>query len=146
NWLAHYETTGPEIFEQTRGDITHFVAGLGTSGTFMGIGRRLRELKPEVRLISMQPDSPFHGLEGLKHMETAIVPGFYDPVLADEDVEVAPEEASAMVKTLARREGWFVGISSGANVVAAVRVANRIEEGVLVTILCDDGSKYLSEK
>jgi cysteine synthase B len=146
NWRAHYETTGPEIFEQTGGRITHFVAGLGTSGTFIGVGRRLRELKPEVKLISMQPDSPFHGLEGLKHMETAIVPGIYDPTLADEQIEVGAEESYAMVKRLARREGWFVGISSGANVVAAMRVAEQIDEGMIVTILCDDASKYLSEK
>jgi S-sulfo-L-cysteine synthase (O-acetyl-L-serine-dependent) len=146
NWRAHYETTGVEIFEQTGGRVTHFVAGLGTSGTFVGTGRRLRELKPEVKLVSMQPDSPFHGLEGLKHMETAIVPGIYDPKLADENVEVDTEEAHAMVKRLARREGWFVGISSAANVVAAMRVAERIDEGVIVTILADDASKYLSEK
>jgi cysteine synthase B len=146
NWRAHYETTGVEIFEQTGGRVTHFVAGLGTSGTFVGAGRRLRELKPEVKLISMQPDSPFHGLEGLKHMETAIVPGIYDPALADEEVEVGTEDALAMVKRLARREGWFVGISSAANVVAAMRVAERIDEGVIVTVLCDDASKYLSEK
>jgi cysteine synthase B len=146
NWRAHYETTGVEIFEQTGGRITHFVAGLGTSGTFVGAGRRLRELKPEVKLISMQPDSPFHGLEGLKHMETAIVPGIYEPSLADEVVEVGTEEAHAMVKRLARREGWFVGISSAANVVAAMRVAERVDEGVIVTILADDASKYLSEK
>jgi S-sulfo-L-cysteine synthase (O-acetyl-L-serine-dependent) len=146
NWRAHYETTGVEIFDQTGGRVTHFVAGLGTSGTFVGAGRRLRELKPAVKLISMQPDSPFHGLEGLKHMETAIVPGIYDPGLADEEVEVDTEEAHTMVKRLARREGWFVGISSAANVVAAIKVAERIEEGVIVTILADDASKYLSEK
>jgi S-sulfo-L-cysteine synthase (O-acetyl-L-serine-dependent) len=146
NWRAHYETTGVEIFEQTGGRVTHFVAGLGTSGTFVGAGRRLRELKPEVKLISMQPDSPFHGLEGLKHMDTAIVPGIYDPAIADEEVEVGTEEAHAMVKRLARREGWFVGVSSGANVVAAMRVAERIDQGLIVTVLCDDASKYLSEK
>jgi cysteine synthase B len=146
NWRAHYETTGVEIFEQTGGRVTHFVAGLGTSGTFVGSGRRLRELNPAVRLISMQPDSPFHGLEGLKHMETAIVPGIYDRGLADEGVEVATEEAHAMVKRLARREGWFVGVSSAANIVAALKVAERIESGVIVTILSDDASKYLSEK
>jgi cysteine synthase B len=146
NWRAHYETTGVEIFEQTGGRITHFVAGLGTSGTFIGVGRRLRELKPGVKLISMQPDSPFHGLEGLKHMETAIVPGIYDPALADQQIEVSTEEAHAMVKRLARREGWFVGVSSGANVVAAMKVAEEIDEGVIVTVLCDDASKYLSEK
>ncbi len=146
NWRAHYETTGVEIFNQTQGRITHFVAGLGTSGTFIGVGRRLRELKPEVRLISMQPDSPFHGLEGLKHMDTAIVPGIYDQSLADEQVEVSTEEAHECVKLLARREGWFVGVSSGANVVAAIKVAERLDEAVIVTMLCDDGSKYLSEK
>lgn len=146
NWRAHYETTGVEIFEQTGGRITHFVAGLGTSGTFIGVSRRLRELKPGVKLISMQPDSPFHGLEGLKHMETAIVPGIYDPTLADEEIEVGTEEAHAMVKRLARREGWFVGISSAANVVAAMKIAARIDEGVIVTVLADDASKYLSDK
>ena len=146
NWRAHYETTGVEIFEQTAGRVTHFVAGLGTSGTFIGTGRRLRELKPGVKLISMQPDSPFHGLEGMKHMETAIVPGIYDPTIADEQLEVSTEDAHDMVKRLARREGWFVGISSGANLVAAMTVAERIDEGVIVTILCDDASRYLSEK
>ncbi|MCG3161461.1 MAG: Cysteine synthase B [Acidobacteria bacterium] len=146
NWRAHYETTGVEIFEQTGGRITHFVAGLGTSGTFTGVGRRLRELKPGVKLISMQPDSPFHGLEGLKHMETAIVPGIYDPALADEKIEISTEETHAMIKQLARGAGWFVGISSAANVVAAMKVARRIDEGVIVTILPDNGSKYLSDK
>jgi cysteine synthase B len=146
NWRAHYDTTGLEIFEQTEGRITHFVAGLGTSGTFMGAGRRLRELKPGVRLISMEPDSPFHGLEGLKHMETAIVPGIYDPAFADEQVTIATEDAHAMAKRLVRSEGWFVGISAAANVAAAIKVAERIDEGVIVTVLCDDGSKYLSEK
>jgi S-sulfo-L-cysteine synthase (O-acetyl-L-serine-dependent) len=146
NWRAHYETTGVEIYEQTEGRITHFVAGLGTTGTFTGAGRRLRELKPEVKLISLEPDSPFHGLEGLKHLETAIVPGIYDSTLADEKMDISTEEAHEMVKTLARREGWFVGISSGANVAAALKVAARIEAGVVVTILCDDGSKYLSDK
>jgi S-sulfo-L-cysteine synthase (O-acetyl-L-serine-dependent) len=146
NWQAHYETTGVEIFEQTGGRLTHFVAGLGTSGTFMGAGRRLRELNPTVELISMQPDSPFHGLEGLKHMQTAIVPGIYQPSLADHQIEVSTEDSYAMVKRLAREEGWLVGISAGANLVAATKVADRIEEGVIVTILCDDGSKYLGEK
>jgi cysteine synthase B len=146
NWQAHYETTGVEIYEQTNGRITHFIAGLGTSGTFMGAGHRLRELKSDVKLISMEPDSAFHGLEGLKHMETAIVPGIYDQSLADERIEISTEEAQAMVKQLARREGWFVGISSGANVAAALKVASQIDAGVIVTILCDDASKYLSEK
>jgi S-sulfo-L-cysteine synthase (O-acetyl-L-serine-dependent) len=146
NWQAHYETTGIEIFEQTAGRITHFVTGLGTSGTFVGAGRQLRELNPNVRLISMQPDSPYHGLEGMKHMETAIVPSIYDTTLADEQLEIATEDAYAMVRQLARREGWFVGVSAAANIVAALQVAARIEHGVIVTILCDGGSRYLSEK
>jgi cysteine synthase B len=146
NWQAHYETTGVEIYEQSGGRITHFVAGLGTSGTFIGAGRRLRELRPDIRLISMQPDSPYHGLEGMKHMDTAIVPGIYDATLADEQLEIATEDAYAMVRELARREGWFVGVSAAANIVAALRVAQTIEEGVIVTILCDGASRYLSEK
>jgi cysteine synthase B len=146
NWRAHYETTGPEIFRQTGGRITHFVAGLGTSGTFIGAGRRLRELKPAVRLISMQPDSPYHGLEGMKHMESAIVPGIYDPALADEQIEVATEDAHEMARRLARQQGWFVGVSAAANVVAALRVARQIERGVIVTVLCDGGARYLSDK
>ena len=146
NWRAHYETTGPEIYEQTGGRVTHFVAGLGTSGTFVGAGRRLRELNPEVKLISMQPDSPYHGLEGMKHMETAIVPGIYDATLADLEMEIATEEAYALVRELARRAGWFVGVSAAANVAAALKLAQTLEEGVIVTILCDGGSRYLSEK
>ena len=146
NWQAHYETTAVEIYEQTEGRITHFIAGLGTTGTFVGTARRLRELNPDIKLISMQPDSPFHGLEGMKHLETAIVPGIYDPTIADENLEVSTEDALAMVKTLARREGWFVGISAGANIVAALRVASQLEEGVIVTILCDSAGKYLSDK
>ena len=145
NWLAHYEGTGREIWRQTGGRITHFVAGLGTSGTFMGVGRRLREYGPRVRLISMQPASGFHGLEGLKHMATAIVPGIYEPALADENVTVETEEAYAMVKRLATEEGLLVGISSGANVAAALRVARRLEHGVVVTVFCDSADKYLSE-
>ena len=146
NWQAHYDTTAVEIYEQTNGNITHFVAGLGTTGTFIGAGRRLREFNPEIKLISMQPDSPYHGLEGLKHLETAIVPGIYDEFLADENLEIQTEEAYAMVKQLARREGWFVGVSSAANIVAALQIAAQIEEGMIVTILCDGGGKYLSEK
>jgi S-sulfo-L-cysteine synthase (O-acetyl-L-serine-dependent) len=146
NWQAHYETTAVEIYEQTEGKITHFVAGLGTTGTFVGTSRRLRELNPNIKLISMQPDSPFHGLEGMKHLETAIMPGIYDPTIADENLEVSTEEAMAMVKRLARKEGWFVGISAGANIVAALRVAAQLEEGVIVTILCDGAGKYLSDK
>ncbi len=146
NWQAHYETTAVEIYEQTAGRITHFIAGLGTTGTFVGTARRLRELNPNIKLISMQPDSPFHGLEGMKHIETAIVPGIYDPTIAHENLEVSTEDALAMVKTLARREGWFVGISAGANIVAALRVAGQLNEGVVVTILCDSAAKYLSDK
>jgi len=146
NWQAHYETTAPEIYRQTDGRITHFVAGLGTSGTFVGTARRLRELNPQIRLISMQPDSPFHGLEGMKHMASAIVPGIYDPGIADEEMEVSTEDAHRMVKRLAREEGLFVGISSGANVHAALQIAQKLESGVIVTILCDDGSKYLTDK
>jgi cysteine synthase B len=145
NWQAHYETTAPEIHRQTGGRITHFVAGLGTSGTFVGVGRRLRELDPRIRLISMQPDSPYHGLEGMKHMETAIVPGIYDPALADQEIEIATEEAHEMARRLARDEGWFVGVSAAANVVAARKIAESINEGVIVTILCDGGSRYLSD-
>lgn len=146
NWQAHNETTGVEIYEQTRGRITHFVAGLGTSGTFIGVGRRLRKLNSAIRLISMQPDSPYHGLEGMKHMETAIVPGIYDASLADEQMEIATEEAYEMTRLLAKKEGWFVGVSAAANVAAALKVAEGISEGVIVTILCDGGSRYLSEK
>lgn len=145
NWRSHYETTGAEIHQQTQGRITHFVAGLGTSGTFMGVGRRLRELDPGIELISMQPDSPYHGLEGMKHMETAIVPAIYDASLADRGMEVATEEAHEMARTLARHEGWFVGVSAAANVVAARRIAETLDEGVVVTILCDGGTRYLSD-
>src|SRR5678816_4015442 len=124
NWRSHYDTTAPEILEQTGGRLTHFVAGLGTSGTFMGVGRRLREVNPSIRLISVQPDSPLHGLEGLKHMETAIVPGIYDLSLADEDIGVPTEDAFELTRQLAR-VGLFVGISSGANLAAALNVARR---------------------
>lgn len=144
NWKAHYKTTAPEIYEQTGGDVTHFVAGLGTSGTFIGTGRRLKELIPTIHLTSMQPDSPWHGLEGMKHMETAMVPSIYDASLADEKLEVGTEEAQAMTRKLGRR-GLLVGISAGANVVAALRVARRLSRGVVVTILCDGGDRYLSE-
>jgi cysteine synthase B len=146
NWKAHYQSTGPEIWRQTHGRVTHFVAGLGTSGTFMGTGRFLREVAPHVQLISMQPDSPFHGLEGMKHMESAIVPGIYDPSLADRQVEVETEAAYAMVKRLAREEGLLVGISAAANLVAALRLAEELEEGVVVTIFCDNGDRYLSDR
>ena len=145
NWRAHYDTTGPEVIEQTNGRLTHFVAGLGTSGTFVGAGRRLREFNEAIRLISVQPDSPLHGLEGLKHMETAIVPGIYDPRLADEDLAVSTEEAFELTRQLAR-SGLFVGISSGANLAGALRVARGTSNAVIVVIFCDGGEKYLSER
>jgi cysteine synthase B len=146
NWRAHYETTAMEIWRQTGGQITHFVTGLGTSGTFMGVTRRLKELNPAIQCISMQPDSSLHGLEGLKHMATALVPGIYDPKLADQQIEVATEEAHQMVLRLARQEGLMVGVSSGANLVAALRVAGELKEGVVVTIFCDSAARYLSEE
>ncbi len=146
NWRAHYRTTGPEIWEQTGGAISHFVTGLGTSGTFMGVGRFLREAKPEVRLISVEPDSPFHGLEGMKHMASAIVPPIYDPALADEATELPTEEAYRMVKRLARETGLLVGISSGCNVAAALKVAAGLRAGTVVTVLCDGADKYLSDR
>ncbi len=146
NWRAHYQTTGLEIFEQTEGGITHFVAGLGTTGTFTGTARRLKELKPEVRCISFQPDSPFHGLEGLKHLPTSIVPGIYDPTVADENIEISTEDAYAMTLRLAREEGLLVGISSGAAAVAALKVAGQVRRGVIVTIFPDSGDKYLTER
>ena len=145
NWQAHFESTGPEIVEQTGGRITHFVTGLGTSGTFMGVGRWLRQFNPDVRLISMQPAEALHGLEGLKHMASAIVPGIYDASLADEDVRAGTEDAYEMTRQLARREGLLVGISSGANLAAALEVARRTSNAVIVTIFCDGGDKYLSE-
>jgi cysteine synthase B len=145
NWRAHYDTTGPEILDQTGGRLTHFVAGLGTSGTFVGVGRRLRETKASIRLISVQPDSPLHGLEGLKHMETAIVPGIYDPALADEDVRVSTEEAHELTRRLAQ-QGLFVGISSGANLAGALRVARSTADAVIVVVFCDGGEKYLSDR
>jgi cysteine synthase B len=146
NWRAHYEGTAPEIWRQTEGRVTHFLAGLGTSGTFVGTSRRLKELNPRLRAVSMQPDSPLHGLEGMKHMGTALVPGIYDPKVADENVEVATEDAQEMTRRLAREEGLFVGVSSGANVFAAVRAARTLRPGsVVVTVLCDGGGRYLSE-
>lgn len=146
NWQAHFDTTGPEIIDQTGGRLTHFVAGLGTTGTFVGVGRRLRQFNPAVKLISVQPDSPLHGLEGLKHMDSAIVPGIYDPSLADEDVRVSTEDAFEITRQLARREGLLVGISSGANLAGALRVAARTSDAVFVVVFCDGGDKYLSER
>ncbi len=149
NWLAHYNTTANEIWAQARGRITHFVVGLGTSGTFVGVTRRLKELNPEIRAISVQPDSAFHGLEGLKHMATAIVPKIYDPSLADEDLGVRTEDAYRMVKRLAREEGLLVGISSGAALHGCFEVARSLPRGqraVIVTVFPDSGDKYLSER
>ena len=150
NWRAHYRTTGNEIWEQTEGQVTHFVAALGTSGTFMGTTRRLKELNPKIQCISMQPDSPFNGLEGLKHMATAIVPPIYDPNLADLNIEMATETAYAMAKSLGRHQGVLVGISAAAATAAAMQVA-KVEaaqgrEAVIVTILCDGADKYMSER
>ncbi len=146
NWQAHYYSTGPEIIDQTEGRVTHFVAGLGTSGTFVGTGRALRDFNPEVRLLAFQPDSAFHGLEGLKHLETAIVPGIYDASVADEQLTVSTEAAHTMTRRLAREEGLFVGISAGAAAVAALQVAETLTEGVVVTLFPDAGYKYVSER
>ena len=146
NWRAHYATTGPEILSQTEGRLTHFVAGLGTSGTFMGTGRFLREHRPGVRLISVQPESPLHAIEGLKHMATAIVPGIYDRGLADEDVTVSTERAHVLTRRLALEEGMLVGVSSGAALAAALDLADRLCEGVIVVIFPDSGTRYLTEE
>ena len=146
NWRAHYNSTAPEIFRQTEGRLTHFVAGLGTSGTFIGTSRRLKELNPAIHCIAFQPDSAFHGLEGLKHMATAIPPGIYDPSVADENSVVSTEEAYQMTVRMAREEGLLVGVSAGAAMVAALQVAKQIRRGVIVTIFCDSGDKYLSER
>lgn len=145
NWRAHYRTTGPEIWQQTGGSLTHFVTGLGTSGTFGGVSRFLEERSPEVVRISIEPDGPFHGLEGMKHMASAIVPPIYDPVLAHERRFQSTEAAYVMVKRLARELGLLVGVSSGANVAAALEVASDLERGTVVTVLCDGADKYLEE-
>jgi cysteine synthase B len=146
NWQAHYLSTGPEIMQQTGGSVTHFIAGLGTSGTLTGVARCLRPYNPQVEIVAVQPDSSFHGLEGLKHMATAIQPGIYDPGLPDRTLEVSTEAAHEMVRRLAREEGLFVGVSSGAAAVAALRLAQELEEGVVVTVFPDAGYKYLSDK
>jgi S-sulfo-L-cysteine synthase (O-acetyl-L-serine-dependent) len=150
NWRAHYRTTGPEIWEQTGGRVTHFVAGLGTSGTFMGVSRRLKELNPAVQVISMQPDSPFHGLEGLKYMATSIVPAIYDARIADRELAIETEAAYGMAKRLGREEGLLVGVSAAAAVEASLRIAREEaaagREAVIVTILPDSAEKYLSER
>lgn len=150
NWQAHYHTTGNEIWQQTGGRVTHFVAVLGTSGTFTGTSRRLKELNPKIRCISLQPESAFHGIEGAKHMATAIVPGIYDATLADEDRGIATEAAHAMVKRLAREEGLLVGISAGAAVAGCLEIGRELvaqrQKAVMVTIFPDSGDKYLSER
>jgi cysteine synthase B len=150
NWQAHYRTTGVEILDQTGGHITHFVAGLGTSGTLMGVGRRLREEVARVRIVALEPDSPFHGLEGLKHMESALVPAIYDPAFPDERRTVATEAAYRMVRRVAREEGLLIGISSGAALHGALEVAREaLEQGQtprIVTIFPDSGDRYLSER
>jgi cysteine synthase B len=145
NWRAHYDTTGPEVWEQTGGAITHWVAGVGTGGTFTGVARRLREITGEVHCVAVQPDAPFHGLEGMKHLASSAIPGIWDPSLAEELVEIRTEDAQATALRLARETGILVGTSSGANVAAALRVAARLREGVVVTVLCDGGSRYLEE-
>jgi cysteine synthase B len=149
NWRAHYHGTANEIWQQTEGTVTHFIAALGTSGTFMGTTRRLRELNPAIKCVSMQPDSPFNGLEGLKHMATAIVPPIYDPNLADWNIDMATERAYAMAKWLGRNQGLLIGVSAAAAVAAALQVAEAEHaagrEATVVTILCDSADKYLSE-
>ncbi|HEV2645331.1 MAG TPA: cysteine synthase family protein [Acidobacteriaceae bacterium] len=150
NWMAHYRGTANEIWQQTEGQVTHFVAGLGTSGTFMGTTRRLRELNPAIQCISMQPDSPFNGFEGLKHMATAIVPPIYDAGLADENVFMETERAYDMARELGRKDGLLVGVSAAGAVATSLQIAEREakagREAVIVTILCDSADKYLSER
>jgi len=146
NWKAHYEGTANEIWRQTGGRVTHFLAGIGTAGTFVGTGRRLRELAPGVRLISMQPSSPLHGLEGLRHLATTIMPGIYDPALADEEAAVDTEEAQAMVVRLAREEGILVGLSAGAAVAASLSVASKLDRGCVVTVLPEAGRRFLHQR
>lgn len=146
NWEAHFSGTAVEIWEQTGHRVTHFVAGTGTSGTFMGTSRGLKHLSPEVKAVLMQPDSPFHGLEGMKHMASTIHPGFFDESIADVKSEISTEEAYAMTRRLVREEGVLVGVSSGANVAAALKLAKTLPRGsVVVTILCDNGNRYLSQ-
>lgn len=142
NWKSHYDTTAPEIWEQTNGRVTHFVAGIGSSGTFIGTTRRLKELNPSIRCTSLQPDSPLHGIEGLKHIHTSIVPGIYDESTADEQLTVSTEEAVETVRKLAREEGLFVGISSGAAMAASLKVGAGIGSGLIVTVFPDGGARY----
>jgi len=150
NWKAHYKTTGVEIWEQTHGEVTHFIAGLGTTGTFTGTSRRLKDFNPEIEVISVQPDSPFNGLEGLKHIETAITPGIYDETLADRNMGIGTEVTYKMARRLAREEGLLVGISSATAMVAALNVAEELADagrsGLIVTVFPDNAYKYLSDK
>ena len=151
NWRAHYQGTANEIWQQTQGRVTHFVSMLGTSGTFVGTTRRLRELNPRIRCISLQPDSAFHGIEGAKHMASAMVPKIYDPKLADQNLEIATEDAYAMARQLSRGAGLLVGVSSAAAVAGSLQIARQLslkrgQEAVIVTVLCDSGDKYLSER
>ncbi|MDF1499591.1 MAG: cysteine synthase family protein [Anaerolineales bacterium] len=145
NWQAHYASTGPEIFEQTRGSVTHFVAGMGTTGTITGTGRYLKEQNPDIRIVGVQPDGPFHGLEGLKHLPSTPTPAIFDPSVVDEVRHIATEPAYKMVRELARVEGLFVGISAAAAILAAFEVARDLGEGTLVVLLPDSGAKYLSQ-
>ncbi len=145
NWMAHYRTTAPEIWEQSGRTVTHFVAGLGTTGTFVGTSRRLKKFNPAIRCVSFQPDSPLHGLEGLKHLRTSIVPGIYDPSVSDEELAVSTDEAYEMVRRLSREEGLFVGISSGAAMAASLKLALEIGSGIIVTVFPDSGSRYGSD-
>jgi cysteine synthase B len=142
NWQAHYDGTAQEILDQTNGQITHFIAGLGTTGTFTGTVTRLREVKQNIKAISLQPDGPLHGLEGWKHLETAIVPGIYNDSLADENRFIDTAEAYEMIAKVARQEGLLISPSSAANVVGALKLANELEEGVIVTMLPDNAEKY----
>jgi cysteine synthase B len=144
NPLSHYETTAPEIWQQTHGRVTHFLAGIGTSGTLMGTGRKLKEFNPNIKVIAIEPAEPLHGLEGLKHMATSIVPGIYDPTFADEKIQVSTEDSYRVMKELLKKEGLFVGHSSGAAVYATLEYAKSLKEGVVVTILPDGGYRYLS--
>jgi cysteine synthase B len=146
NWQAHYLTTAPELIEQTAGELTHFVAGLGTSGTFTGTGKRLREYNSKIKLFSVQPDSPMNGLEGWKHMATSIKPAFYDPSMADENLEVRTEDAQAMVKHLASEDGLLVSASAGAAAHCALQVARELKHGIVVAIMADNAMKYLNEQ
>jgi S-sulfo-L-cysteine synthase (O-acetyl-L-serine-dependent) len=149
NWRAHYDTTANEIWQQTEGRITHFVAMLGTTGTFVGTTRRLKELNPTIRCVSLQPDSAFHGIEGAKHLPSAIVPRIYDSSLADENLEISTEAAHTMARRLAREQGLLVGVSAAAAIVGCLQIIERLKKNqraTVVTILCDSGEKYLSER